>query len=150
MTNGIGAKIKELREGKHLSQIELARLLNVSDKTVSAWENGTRNPKNLIAIANALGVNVETLTDGIYKSRDISVSYLSRYDVENGKIIDNKAQQSIFVRSVNGYISIEVDGKKGEFMDMYTSLYRSGKRQVIRCMIEDAGLSINDFFDLNE
>ena len=150
MANGIGAKIKELRESKHLSQIELARLLDVSDKTVSAWENGSRNPKNLIAIANALGVNVETLTDGIYKSRNMSMAYLSRYDIENEKIIDNKSSQSIFIRSVNGYLSIEVDGKKGEFMDMYTSLHRSGKRQVIRCMIEDAGLSIDDFFDLNE
>ena len=42
---GIGMNIKDLREKAGLSQGELARILNVSDKTVSAWENGTRTPR---------------------------------------------------------------------------------------------------------
>lgn len=35
-----GVMIKALRERKHLTQAELAELLNISDKTVSKWENG--------------------------------------------------------------------------------------------------------------
>lgn len=35
-----GAVIKELRESKKLTQSGLADQLNVSDKTISKWENG--------------------------------------------------------------------------------------------------------------
>lgn len=35
-----GAVIKRLREKQKLTQVELAEMLNVSDKTVSKWENG--------------------------------------------------------------------------------------------------------------
>ena len=40
-----GEKIRELRESKGLMQAELATILGVSDKAVSAWENGTRVPR---------------------------------------------------------------------------------------------------------
>ena len=36
----VGQRIAKLRKEKGLSQIELAKKLNVSDKTVSKWENG--------------------------------------------------------------------------------------------------------------
>ena len=39
-----GAVIKELREKYHLTQLELADKLNVSDKTVSKWETGKGYP----------------------------------------------------------------------------------------------------------
>ena len=35
-----GTIIKELREKNHLTQVELAEKINVSDKTVSKWETG--------------------------------------------------------------------------------------------------------------
>ena len=35
-----GKIIKELREKLHLTQVELAEKINVSDKTVSKWETG--------------------------------------------------------------------------------------------------------------
>ena len=40
-----GEKIRELRESKGLMQAELATILGVSDKAVSAWENETRVPR---------------------------------------------------------------------------------------------------------
>lgn len=41
MNNYITGKIiKELREKQNLTQIELANMINVSDKTVSKWETG--------------------------------------------------------------------------------------------------------------
>lgn len=42
---GIAENIKKLREAHHLSQAEFAKLLGVSDKAVSTWENGTRIPR---------------------------------------------------------------------------------------------------------
>ena len=35
-----GETIKRLREKKHLTQLQLAEKLMVSDKTVSKWETG--------------------------------------------------------------------------------------------------------------
>lgn len=41
----IGTNIKKLREKAGLSQGELAKIINVSDKTISTWENDTRIPR---------------------------------------------------------------------------------------------------------
>ncbi len=35
-----GAVIKELREKNHITQLQLAEKLGVSDKTISKWETG--------------------------------------------------------------------------------------------------------------
>ncbi|MFP4078729.1 MAG: helix-turn-helix domain-containing protein [Candidatus Izemoplasmataceae bacterium] len=40
----IGDKIRELRNGKQYTQKELARILHVSDKTISKWERGKSVP----------------------------------------------------------------------------------------------------------
>lgn len=40
----IKERIKELRKGNNLLQKDLARLLNVRNTTVSAWENGDNEP----------------------------------------------------------------------------------------------------------
>jgi transcriptional regulator with XRE-family HTH domain len=37
-----GDELKEWREGRHLTQTELSRLLGVKFNTVSRWEVGTR------------------------------------------------------------------------------------------------------------
>ena len=47
----ISQKIYELRTRKDMTQAQIARIAGVSDKAVSAWESGTRDPK-LKAIQN--------------------------------------------------------------------------------------------------
>lgn len=42
---GISENIKILRERYNLSQKELAEIVSMSDKAVSTWESGTREPK---------------------------------------------------------------------------------------------------------
>ncbi|WP_334351908.1 helix-turn-helix transcriptional regulator [Companilactobacillus sp. HBUAS56257] len=37
-------KLKEIRENKDMKQIDLALMLDVSQKTISAWETGRRTP----------------------------------------------------------------------------------------------------------
>jgi len=61
-----GAIIKELREKKHLTQLELAEKLFVSDKTISKWENGKGYPDltMLEPIANVFGVSIAELLSG--------------------------------------------------------------------------------------
>lgn len=58
--------IKNLREGKRLTQRELASAVGVTDKAVSKWESGRGLPDiSLIdALAQALGVSVAELLTG--------------------------------------------------------------------------------------
>ena len=61
-----GAVIKELREKNNLTQAELSKKLNVSDKTVSKWETAKGYPdiSLLEPIAKVFGVSVTELLSG--------------------------------------------------------------------------------------
>ena len=61
-----GAIIKELREKKQLTQVELAEKLCVSDKTVSKWETAKGYPdiSLLEPLAKNLGVSITELISG--------------------------------------------------------------------------------------
>jgi len=61
-----GAVIRELREKNRLTQADLARILKVSDKTVSKWETGRGYPDITLLepIAGAFGVSVTELLSG--------------------------------------------------------------------------------------
>lgn len=56
-------RIKELRKNSKLSQIELAKIANVSNQAISAYESGTREPKieTWQALANFFNVSVPYL-----------------------------------------------------------------------------------------
>ena len=61
-----GAVIKELREKYHLTQLELAAKLNVSDKTVSKWETAKGYPdiSLLEPISKVFGISITELISG--------------------------------------------------------------------------------------
>ena len=61
--NVIGKHLKELRKEKGLTERQLGNLLNFSNQTISAWENGTREPTldALIAIADIFEVSTDEL-----------------------------------------------------------------------------------------
>ena len=56
-------RIKELRKRAGLLQQELAKKLNISDSTLSGWENGKFEPdqKNLFALAEIFEVSIDYL-----------------------------------------------------------------------------------------
>ena len=62
----IGTFIASIRKEKGLTQSDLARLIFVSDKTISKWERGAGFPdiKNLEPLASALGVSLVELMQG--------------------------------------------------------------------------------------
>ncbi len=62
----IGRFIASQRKEKNMTQKDLAKQLHVSDKTVSAWENGTRFPgiDVLIPLCNVLCISVNDLLSG--------------------------------------------------------------------------------------
>lgn len=45
-TESLGERIKRLREAQHLTQVELAKLLTVSPKSVSNWESDRNHPRS--------------------------------------------------------------------------------------------------------
>ena len=57
----IGAEIRAARRAAGLSQVELAELVGLSDRTVRAIEQGTGSPglSAVIAAAAALGLRLE-------------------------------------------------------------------------------------------
>ena len=61
-----GAMIRELRERKKMTQADLARVLQVSDKAVSKWETGRGYPDITLLepIAEAFGISIPELLSG--------------------------------------------------------------------------------------
>lgn len=61
-----GAVIKELREKKRMTQVELAEKLCVSDKTISKWETAKGYPdiSLLEPIAKVFGISITELISG--------------------------------------------------------------------------------------
>ncbi len=68
-----GRLICQLRNGKNLTQKELAEKLNVTDKAVSKWERGDGCPdvEMLPRIADVFGVSVETIMEGEVRTSGI-------------------------------------------------------------------------------
>ena len=56
-------KLRDYREQEGLTQLQLAELLDVSDKSISKWELGEGYPskRNLAKISEVLGISIEAL-----------------------------------------------------------------------------------------
>lgn len=72
---GIAKNIKTLREHHDISQVELAKMLDVTDRAISAWETGIKEPriKNIRKIAEIFNISPSEIMDGdletYYKSK---------------------------------------------------------------------------------
>ena len=79
-----GKIIKELREGKNLTQKQLGEIISVSDKTVSKWETekGLPDITLLEPLSKALGVSVAELLSGeniVNKNRGGNIAKMKFY-----------------------------------------------------------------------
>lgn len=75
-----GKIIKELRENKKLTQLELANMIEVSDKTISKWETGKGVPDICLLepLSKALGLSIIELMNGEYiKNKNISSNMMN-------------------------------------------------------------------------
>ena len=70
-----GTAIRELREQRGMTQLQLAEILKVSDKTVSKWETAKGYPDITLLepIADAFGISVPELISG-HQIRNANVS----------------------------------------------------------------------------
>lgn len=87
-----GRIIKELREQKKLTQLELANTIQVSDKTISKWETGKGLPDITLIepLAQALGVSIIELMKGEY--------------ITNKNISNNVCNSKIYICPICGNI----------------------------------------------
>ena len=92
MNEKIGDKIRKYRMSIKMTQAEFAARLGVTGASVSAYENGTRQPSYyiLVIIANILGVTTDNLLGrDRYIEKTINVSRLTDTQINTLKeIID--------------------------------------------------------------
>ncbi len=65
--SAIGSRIKAARESKHLTQDDLAAIVDLSSTHISVIERGVKPPKleTFVKIANALSVSSDTLLQDV-------------------------------------------------------------------------------------
>ena len=63
----IGEKIKELRVEKELSQMQLAKLISVSQKAVDYWERSVNEPKAsyIIRLVKVFGISFDAFFEDV-------------------------------------------------------------------------------------
>ena len=87
----IGSLLKELRKEKGLTQEQFAEIVNVSNRTVSRWENGNNLPDLdiLIQISDYYEINLRELLDGERKSdkmnKELEETVLKAADYTNSE-----------------------------------------------------------------
>jgi Zn-dependent peptidase ImmA (M78 family)/DNA-binding XRE family transcriptional regulator len=71
VAEGVGARIRDLRERRDLRQRELGDLVGRTQAAISSWESGQREPglRDLLALSRALGVEVGELFVGVETER---------------------------------------------------------------------------------
>lgn len=78
----IGKFIGELRKQRNLTQLELGKKLNISDKSVSKWERGLNAPDISILneLSTILGVTTTELLNGERDNKEISIESIQFYN----------------------------------------------------------------------
>lgn len=88
-SNNTGEFLKSLRISKGLTQMELAEYLNVSNKTVSKWENGLGIPEvaTLVILADFYDISVDDILRGSKRTskNPEKEAYISNYIVSKIK-----------------------------------------------------------------
>ena len=82
----IGARIKAARERVHLTQEQLAEIIDISPTHMSVIERGVKTPKmdTFVRIANALGVSTDALRQDVVVPANESI--LAELSVRIGRL----------------------------------------------------------------
>ena len=82
----IGARIKAARERVHLTQEQLAEIIDISPTHMSVIERGVKTPKldTFVRIANALGVSTDALLQDVVVPANQSI--LAELSVRIGRL----------------------------------------------------------------
>ena len=89
----IGARIKAARERVHLTQEQLAEIIDISPTHMSVIERGVKTPKldTFVRIANALGVSTDALLQDVVVPANESI--LAELSVRIGRLPQKDQEQ---------------------------------------------------------
>ena len=116
----IGSFMKELRKGKKLTQEQIAEQFEVSNRTVSRWENGYNMPDLdiLIEMADFYEVDIRELLNGERKSETMTeelketVLMVADYsNDEKGRLL--RRMHYLFILGMVGFVMLIVIGALG-------------------------------------
>lgn len=122
----LGKRIKELRLKKGLTQLELANLLFVNDRTISKWEQERGNPDiNVIPqLANILGVSIDYLMTGkeyCLSKEDNKNKAVEYFELLIGQEITNDYTRRLITRQVDEYDLESVKDALDKCFEVYLS-----------------------------
>ena len=82
----IGARIRDARERVHLTQEQLAEIVDISSTHMSVIERGVKTPKldTFVRIANALGVSADALLQDVMVP--VNESIMAELSVRIGRL----------------------------------------------------------------
>ena len=110
----LNERIKQLREAKNLTQVQLAAKLSVSKQCVSNWENNYIQPsvEMVVAIADFFGVSVDYLLGHETTEADKRIKEIGGFAVPDkflipvvGQVVAGKPVDS--AENIEGYVYIE-------------------------------------------
>ena len=145
MSNGIGERIRKLREGKKLTQQQLAKEMYVKRETVNQWENETRDLKTdyTVKLADYFNVTCDYILRGI-KSENVDINRaLGLSDKAIDQLIKLSSETVAIIKKEESKLSI---GEKVEFELSYKY------RDILNLMFEDHIIEfvVSDISDLIE
>lgn len=120
-------RLKEIREGRHLSQQQLADELRVAQSTIGMWESGRRTPKldELSRLAKTLHIGITQLID----KRQVEVT--KNAVVVDGQKIDIKELGENDIKDIVEYINYLKSKNKGNSKVHAPKLNQNAKRVLV-------------------
>lgn len=110
----IGKFIAECRKEEHLTQMQLAEKLNITDRAISKWENGRAMPDSsiMLELCNELKISVNELLSGERikmenydkKTEELLLELAARDELKNKKLMTS--MWTILITSSVFYIGI--------------------------------------------
>lgn len=84
----LGNRIQELRKARNMSQVDLAKALNVTKQSVSNWENSNIQPSidMLVRIAEYFSVSTDYLL-GLETRRYLEITGLNPLQIQHIQLI---------------------------------------------------------------
>lgn len=108
--------LKQERKKINLTQSELAEILNVSDKTISSWENGRSYPDIIMlkSLASALKVDVLVLLNADDFNIDVN-------DIGKVELKENHTKESKYIKNVIIAIFLNIPIAFNNFLSLMMS-----------------------------
>lgn len=105
-----GKFIAEQRKAKGLTQVKLAEILHVSEKTISKWECGNGFPDTtlMLPLCEALGISANELLSGKSLSNDEYMTSAEQNLIELKSRQEKSTKHLLMLEFIVGYLSTSV------------------------------------------